>query len=197
MRKIYLAIPILTILLTFTCCRHRGVSLTPIENESDPHDSIFLKVFKSSVLQDSLESFILATDSMPTPYGPPVYSITCRKEYRRIYVTIGADGTIMMSVNPVDGSSAKPVGATIIKGKVISVDYTGDTSALSVMDSSFLRMLDSSLYVKYEYLDMVSHCCNETPSIRQYHVVDMDSIELVYIRKSKHELELQRSRRPL
>lgn len=86
---------------------------------------------------------------------------------------------------------AKPVGAVILKDKIIAVDYIGDSSYIKNFNKDFINKLDSNAYVN---IFNEKRMCISDVSSRTYKIINKDSIGLVDIRKSELELKSPKSR---
>lgn len=175
-----------------------------IRNESTVLDSIFL----SETLQDTLSKFMADIDSFPNPYGPETfYDIIIRKNatdidsipnpnapkkyYDMIIRNNVTDTIIELSAHgrfsafmPYVMNVVVHKGAVKYGNKLVAVTYIG------FKDLKFLvneKILDTSLYYKYAYANIITADWDVHSSNRQYRLIGNDSLVLFRQRKSIYE----------
>ncbi len=180
------------ILMLFICKKCRPQNSNTICDISDSTSIMSvepLNIFSNKVLQDSLESLFTTFDSIPGL----IYTINCRKSTNEEWINISVTWEICLSFEASKDSFifAKPVGAVILKDKIIAVDYIGDSSYIKNFNKEFINKLDSNAYVN---IFNEKRMCISDVSSRTYKIINKDSIGLVDIRKSKLELKSPKSR---
>lgn len=174
------------LLLLFMMCISCNIAVKKTSAGQDVLENEFPKVFKSKVLQDTLVKFINAVDSFPNPYGPPIYSIIYDTHNSDSIISLYAYGLIVGDLTIPGETPLVPAGALEHKGKIIVALYDPNLSGsvYSVIDSAQFSM---DIYKRHLHYEGPYYEWDVSPSVRHYQFSYPDSLQVLYIRKSKYE----------
>jgi len=180
------SIKMLFVILPILCASCRNVSRVSTAVEDALVQKSIPKIFKSQNLQDTLCRFLTDVDSFPNPYGPPIYTIIYDKYQADSVLELYAYGLIMGDITIPGEIPLIPLGAFEHGGKIVAVNYNPilSKSVHSIVDSSMLHM---NMYEKNMYTDGPYYEWDVAPSIRIYKLSNSDSLEVLYIKRSKYE----------
>ncbi len=189
------SLTLIAVIIGICCCsncgRNRNSQIVE-ENLTEKPDP-FAGVFRSKALQDSLDKFMNAIDSIPNPFGPTIYTVACtyndvKKETDIVLTAEGVIltyGVLLANFNfNFKEDKLRILGARKVNGHIIAVCCYDVDEPEKIFN---LDVLDKKLYYEHDYAPDESLCDIVRPSVRHYRLIGRDSLKVIHIGKSRYE----------